>query len=77
MRDVVAIHHADEDAVIVHAGPADTGGDYATLCGLDGDDPGADQRTVPVPRGGRARIDCDHCCGIIKKAWTYTARDLA
>lgn len=32
-------------------------GNYATVCGLDGDD--VDQETLPTRRG--ARVDCDEC----------------
>lgn len=35
--------------------------DYATLCGMDGNDDARDvnQSTIPTPLG--ARVNCDHC----------------
>mgnify|MGYP007001900087 CR=1 FL=1 len=50
-------------------------GSSATLCGLDGDDPGGtvDQTTVPVPKG--ARIDCAACYEIWLEARRYNASD--
>ena len=45
--------------------------DYATICGLDGDDPtpGVQQSTVAVPRG--AKVDCEHCAMIWERCREY------
>lgn len=36
--------------------------DYVTLCGLDGDDPGAAMYTIATKRG--AKVDCEQCQAI-------------
>lgn len=48
---------------------------YATLCGMDGDDPdgAVDQRIVSISAG--ARIDCDDCRKIWEVAQRYKASD--
>lgn len=51
------------------------GGDYDTLCGLDGRDEGIGHAVVDVPRNGRARIDCDPCREIWKTARCYDSKD--
>lgn len=56
-----------------HASPAL--GEYATLCGLDGDDESAGQRPIGERRSGK--IDCADCLAMIRLAKTYKARDLA
>lgn len=50
-------------------------GDFATLCGLDGDDPGVLQRTVPTPNG--AKVNCAHCWGIWNICRDWRASDFA
>lgn len=50
-------------------------GNYATICGMDGSDPGVQQETVPTVRG--ARIDCPECAQIIRTARQYTERNIA
>ena len=49
----------------IHA-PAGAGADYATLCGLDGDDPILEHVTVKIPHG--AKIDCKDCWAIFEAA---------
>jgi len=44
--------------------PSVAGSSYATLCGLDGDDTGADQRIVEPRRG--QKISCSDCKGILR-----------
>ena len=48
-------------------------GSYATLCGLDGDDPDAGQSPAELKRG--AKIDCKDCIGIITFAKQFGRRD--
>lgn len=53
----------ESDGVVEWHIPGVGGPDYATLCGLDGDDSTVGQRLVDhVPRG--AKIDCEQCCTI-------------
>lgn len=56
------------DGVIeTHAAPAV--GEYATFCGLDGDDEGAGQRfNGAAPRG---KVTCPDCIAMIRHAKTY------
>ena len=58
----------------VHA--LDATGNYATLCGLDGDDnhPSCPQKVIGHLK--RGKIDCPECRNILKKAWEYSERDL-
>jgi len=67
----VAIKSFGEISIHAH----DASGNYATLCGLDGDDQGGhvDQICVPVPKG--RKIDCEQCKAIFLKAREYTKRD--
>jgi len=62
-----------EGTLSIHA--RDTTGNYATLCGLDGDDPhpGAQQSMAKVPRG--RKIDCTACRNIWQVAKQYRATD--
>lgn len=55
----------------------DTTGNYATLCGLDGDDPNpsVDQKVVKI--GTRARIDCHNCFATWQVCRGYRAQDFA
>lgn len=46
-------------------------GSYATLCGLDGDDPGCELETSDTPRG--AKVDCDQCASIWQLCKTFRA----
>jgi hypothetical protein len=46
---------------------------YATLCGMDGDDSKVGQRAAPLDIG--ARIDCPHCIALIREAKTYREKD--
>ncbi len=53
-------------------------GNYATLCGLDGNDydeygvfdNGVNQKTVRTPRG--AKVDCEHCYAIWVEAHKFS-----
>ncbi len=62
-----------DDVTTIHA--TDMSGNYATLCGMDGDDPddAVDQRYVDVPC--RAKINCQQCKNIVEHARKYTKRD--
>lgn len=53
----------------------DPTGNYATACGLDGDDPdlAVDQATVDVPVG--RKIDCASCHILWRVCQVYTAGD--
>lgn len=58
------------DTLEVHAGSHD--GTYATLCGLDGDDPHPDVRQSVVKLSKREReITCRSCQSIIETAKKY------
>lgn len=59
-----------EDEIHVHMKGNST---YATLCGLDGDDPGAQQKMVSLPKG--ARINCEQCAQIYTVARMYQPSD--
>lgn len=52
-------------------------GNYATLCGLDGDDrhPFVQQRPAALPK--RAKIDCPACQEVILAARNYNSLDFA
>jgi hypothetical protein len=60
-----------DGVVSIHA--PDVTGNYATLCGIDGDDPGCGQFPAKVPKW--AKIDCKTCQMIIRLARTYTEKD--
>jgi hypothetical protein len=61
----------ESDGVIEWHAPGVAGPDYATLCGLDGNDDAVGQRPVDIkpPRG--TKIDCHEC----KRIWAGV-RDL-
>jgi hypothetical protein len=62
----------EQDGVInVHASGVHS--DYATICGMDGDDETVGQRPAPLQIG--ARINCPHCRSIIMAAKAYRNRD--
>lgn len=66
----------DANGVIeVHAHGATC--DYATLCGLDGNDPNyaVAQKVIATPDG--AKINCPDCVAIIRMARRYTKADIA
>jgi len=52
-----------------------TYGNYATLCGLDGDDEyfSVNQKTVPTPKG--KKVNCEACLSIWKTCQEYTKKD--
>ena len=60
--------------VKVHA--VDPTGNYATLCGLDGDDnhPACMQKVIRHLE--RGKIDCSACRVILRHAWKYSEKDL-
>lgn len=53
----------------------DTTGNYATLCGMDGDDPHSSvgQKMAELPK--RAKVDCVTCWNIWKLCRDYRAGD--
>ncbi len=69
MREFVAIEI--DGKLTIHAD--DPTGNYATLCGCDGDDPIVGQIVAVVPRG--RKINCQHCYGIWLKSREYKASD--
>lgn len=62
-----------DGVVEIHAADA-FGGTYATLCSLDGDDPGSNQFAAQLP--DKPKIDCKQCIAIIDVAKTYKEREL-
>lgn len=57
----------------IHAG--DATGNYATLCGLDGDDPDQHvQQSMSIVKRGE-KINCDQCRSIWSKARQYRISD--
>lgn len=62
----------DGDVTVHMAG---TVGDYDTICGLDANDIQVGHEPATVPKGGRARIDCDACWAIWNTARSYTRKD--
>lgn len=73
MSKYIAVRMNDE--VIVHLPGAI--GDYATLCGLDGNDDSrsVDQHPTDVPRN--AKVNCAHCSALWKTARRYSAKDFS
>jgi len=55
----------------IHA--QDTSGNYATLCGVDGDDPICGQYPAELPLG--RRINCPHCRSIFDVTKKYRTSD--
>ncbi len=53
----------------IHAA-ASNNGNYATLCGLDGDDPGIGQQSGGTARPGE-KINCHQCIGVWLAAKPY------
>jgi hypothetical protein len=60
--------------VEVHADGVGLGFGYATLCGLDGADPVADQKPAALPK--QPKINCEQCRALIVEARRWTRRDL-
>lgn len=56
-----------------HMGSAD--GDYATLCGLDGDDQNWHVNQIPVETPIGAKINCVQCWDIFNTARKYKYSD--
>jgi len=69
--EVIAIE--TEEGVRVHC--TSDGGNYATLCGMDGDDSEVGQRPANLPRSHK--ITCDQCFAIFMKARKYRLSDFA
>jgi len=51
-------------------------GNYATICGLDGDDPdpSVDQFPAKVPNGHK--VNCRDCIAIFEEMHQYTSKDI-
>lgn len=49
--------------------------DYATFCGLDGEDSGSGQILKNVRKN--AKINCPQCIAGLRTAWGYTEKDLS
>lgn len=51
-------------------------GNYATLCGMDGDDPDktVDQMEIELPKN--ARVDCEDCIALFDVCKKYKESDL-
>lgn len=64
-----------DDLVEIHAIGDGLGFGYATLCGLDGADPVAEQYPADLPP--RPKINCEHCRALIIEVRRWTKRDLA
>jgi hypothetical protein len=65
---------SQDGEIEIHAAPC-AAGDYATLCGMDGEDDSVGQEPAPLPRG--ARIDCAHCIDTIRHSRTFRESDFA
>lgn len=59
----------------VHANGSCLGSDYATFCGLDGNDEAIGM--VPAPLQKNPKIDCDACKAMILGARQWTKKDFA
>ena len=57
----------------IHA--VDTNGNYATLCGVDGDDDLLEQESIDLPK--RAAITCETCYSIYRLARELRASDFS
>lgn len=64
-----------QGVVLVHL--PHTTNNYATLCGLDGDDPHFDTQQKTIPTKSGAKVDCPHCKAIFKVATKYRLSDFA
>lgn len=62
-----------DGALEIHA--EDISGLYATLCGVDGDDPELEQYPAEMPKG--KRITCKQCYRIFKACKDLRAADFA
>ena len=73
MSKYVAILHDGE--IKIHL--PHTNGNYATLCGEDGDDPNphVDSKEINVPKG--AKVDCAECLHIWQVCRRFTPKDFA
>jgi hypothetical protein len=69
MKKYILIEAYDEPDS--HIGGVD--GTYATLCGMDGDDPSCGQFTT----GSSNKVTCPHCINIWQMCRSIPARDLA
>ena len=71
MSKYVAIEIDGELTIHAH----DTTGNYATLCGVDGDDDhcAVGQKTVSLPRG--RKINCKQCKGLFDAVKKYRQSD--
>lgn len=51
-------------------------GEYATICGMDGDDDNEAvmQETIDTPKG--AKVDCEHCIAIFDQCKKYSERNI-
>lgn len=69
----VALSHMGE--IEIHL--PDTTQNYATLCGMDGDDPhlSVQQAEAPIPRG--AKVTCQLCYAIWKVAQRYSRSEFS
>lgn len=64
----------EQDGVVqVHASGNDLPGDWATLCGMDGDDSRVGQKPAALIIG--ARINCPQCRGIVMAAKKFRPSD--
>jgi len=70
---VFCAEDGDEGEVRIHL--PDASGCYATLCGLDGNDPAVGQRLVDLPNG--AKVNCQQCKAIWAVAKKYKASDFS
>ena len=61
--------------ISIHVSADGLSGNYDTLCGLAGDDPGIGHENVAVPRG--AKIDCGQCRAIWEGAKQFKTGDFA
>lgn len=75
MGDCVMTRHyvaVESDGVVEVHLPA-ISDNYATLCGLDGDDSKVGQRPAVVPRG--TKVNCPQCQAIFELCKSYSRKD--
>lgn len=68
-RFVIIENYGEQEAHAVSAV-----GEYATLCGLDGDDETCGQKMIGA--AAKAKITCNDCAQIIQASWRYKRSDL-
>lgn len=71
-REIVLVSVQDGSEVFTHM--PDSSGRYATLCGMDGDDPDPSVQQLVIP-STRRKITCVACYSLWREAQLYTKSD--